>query len=277
MLTGPGRPLSSLESLAHISGIDQQLAAMYQYLLTRHARCSLWPAVLSLLALLSLPSIPSARAESNDKKEHGGTQVKKEKKERAAMTACLSGDVAAGIALLAELYVSYLKPIYLFNQGRCYQQNGRYADAIARFREYQRKIRSIGEAPDGDADGHIKECEALLNGERPAAPPGTATASPLSAPNTKSLPQSSIGGEPSDPGTPTIVQPPPSPTPAGARIHIPTGPNLPDTPAEPSPPMYKRTWFWVVGSTVIVTAVFGGLWALGAFKGDACTAGYDCK
>ena len=74
----------------------------------------------------------------------GAQAGSRESKERAAKTACLSGDAAKGVALLAELYVDTNDIIYLFNQGRCFEQNGRYADAIIRFREYQGKNRDAG-------------------------------------------------------------------------------------------------------------------------------------
>lgn len=88
---------------------------------------------------------------------------------RAAKKACLSGDYPTGVALLADLYVATNNLTYLFNQARCFEQNGRYAEAIVRFREYQRKIRAAGRAPDDEADRHIAECEALIKKERAPA------------------------------------------------------------------------------------------------------------
>ena len=94
----------------------------------------------------------------------------KENKERAAKTACLSGDYAKGVALLAELYVSSNNDVtYLFNQGRCFEQNGRYEEAIVRFREYQLKNADAGNAPDESAEKHIANCQAVLDRQKPAA------------------------------------------------------------------------------------------------------------
>jgi hypothetical protein len=45
----------------------------------------------------------------------GGKESGKESKERAAKTACLSGDTAKGVALLAELFVLYNDINYLCN------------------------------------------------------------------------------------------------------------------------------------------------------------------
>lgn len=90
--------------------------------------------------------------------------------------ACLSGDYAKGVAILSELYVDTKDRTYLFNQGRCFEQNGRYADAILRFREYLRKIRDAGAAPDADAERHIADCEALLAKEKNKAAGSTSQA-----------------------------------------------------------------------------------------------------
>jgi hypothetical protein len=57
-------------------------------------------------------------------------------KERAAKKACLTGDPEKGVAILADLFIDTDDLAYIFNQGRCYEQNRRYEDAIGRFREY---------------------------------------------------------------------------------------------------------------------------------------------
>jgi hypothetical protein len=57
-------------------------------------------------------------------------------KERLAQKACLAGDPAKGVEILAELYVDTNDITWIFNQGRCYEQNRRYEDAIGRFREF---------------------------------------------------------------------------------------------------------------------------------------------
>jgi tetratricopeptide (TPR) repeat protein len=113
----------------------------------------------------------------------------KESKERAAKTACLAGDYAKGVALLAELYVSTNDINHLFNQGRCFEQNGRYEEAITRFREYQQKNADIGNPPDVDADRHIQKCQSILDKQKPAstlAPTAAATPVPSASTPTKS-------------------------------------------------------------------------------------------
>ena len=113
----------------------------------------------SLLLVLATFAVPAAARAGS-----------KENKERAAKTACLSGDYAKGVALLAELYVSSNNDItYLFNQGRCFEQNGKYEEAIVRFREYQLKNADAGNAPDESAEKHIATCQAVLDKQKPAA------------------------------------------------------------------------------------------------------------
>lgn len=90
-------------------------------------------------------------------------------KERAARTACLAGDYQKGVASLAELFVQTKDPTYIFNQGRCFEQNGRYQQAIDRFREYLR----IGSRLNNDeialTQRHIADCESLARGEESRA------------------------------------------------------------------------------------------------------------
>jgi len=86
-------------------------------------------------------------------------------KERAARTACLAGDYARGVALLSELFVATMDPTYIYNQGRCFEQNRRYDDAIARFQEYLRAGKRLGKDEKADAQKHIADCKELLAGQ----------------------------------------------------------------------------------------------------------------
>jgi len=83
-------------------------------------------------------------------------------KERAAKTACLAGDYVKGVTLLSELYVSTNAPVYIYNQGRCFEQNHRYEDAISRFREYLRVAKQISRADKTDAQKHVSDCQELI-------------------------------------------------------------------------------------------------------------------
>jgi len=86
-----------------------------------------------------------------------------EAKDRAAKTACLAGDYVKGVAILSELYVSTNDPVFIYNQGRCFEQNHRYEDAISRFREYLRVGKQTSRAGKTNAQKHIADCQALLS------------------------------------------------------------------------------------------------------------------
>jgi tetratricopeptide (TPR) repeat protein len=100
----------------------------------------------------------------------------RESKERAARMACLAGDYTKGVAILSQLFVDSGDPNYIYNQGRCFEQNTRYQDAIARFQEFVRVGKKSPEDDKAAAQKHIADCEALLAkqtrpSEAAAAPP----------------------------------------------------------------------------------------------------------
>jgi tetratricopeptide (TPR) repeat protein len=107
-----------------------------------------WKHLVSVTCLLL--AAPAAQAKDLDAKE------------RAAKTACLAGDYVKGGAILSELYVSTNDPVFIYNQGRCFEQNHRYEDAISRFREYLRVARQISRTDKADAQKHIADCQDLL-------------------------------------------------------------------------------------------------------------------
>jgi hypothetical protein len=104
-------------------------------------------------------------------------------KERAAKTACLAGDFAKGVEILSELYVSTSDAVFLFNQGRCFEQNHRYEDAISRFQEYLRVAKRMSKADKTDAQKHIGDCQSLLAKQGGAA--STSTAPGAGSPTSK--------------------------------------------------------------------------------------------
>jgi hypothetical protein len=81
-------------------------------------------------------------------------------RERQAKKACLSGEYSKGVSILADLFVETEDPVYLYNQGRCYEQNVRYIEAAERFREYLRKAGDLGADVKADVNKHIADCEA---------------------------------------------------------------------------------------------------------------------
>jgi tetratricopeptide (TPR) repeat protein len=126
-----------------------------------HLRPSIGLAMIPLVSLLSVLSVarPAHAAVPNQTA-----------RQRAAKTACLAGDFTKGVELLAELYVDSNDPMYIFNQGRCFEQNGRYEEAVSRFREYQRKLADAGSAADPEAEKHIGDCLSLIEIKKASEP-----------------------------------------------------------------------------------------------------------
>ena len=55
----------------------------------------------------------------------------------------------------AVFYLETSDPVLLFNQGCCFEQNNRYEEAIARFREYLRKATDASAADKAVVVKHI--------------------------------------------------------------------------------------------------------------------------
>jgi hypothetical protein len=92
-------------------------------------------------------------------------------RERAARKACLAGDAAKGVEILADLFVDTRNPTYIFNQGRCFEQNRQYKDAAARFEEYLRTPSSkLTDEDRATARKHIAECKEKIEAERAESP-----------------------------------------------------------------------------------------------------------
>jgi tetratricopeptide (TPR) repeat protein len=98
---------------------------------------------------------------------------------------CLAGRYQHGIDILAELYAETRDANYIYNQGRCFQQNNRPDEAISRFQEYLRKAPDLTPEELGDVRGKIAECERMRGEPRrpepvpPPAPPPAASPTPL--------------------------------------------------------------------------------------------------
>jgi tetratricopeptide (TPR) repeat protein len=91
-----------------------------------------------------------------------GTAAGTADREREARTACLAGDYAKGVAVLSELFVATEDPIFIYNQGRCFEQNRRYEDAIARFQEFLLVGQKSSKSSKAEAQKHITTCTNLL-------------------------------------------------------------------------------------------------------------------
>jgi hypothetical protein len=117
-----------------------------------------WSFLFSALPLLIVASTANA----------AGTAAR----ERAAKKACLSGDPNKGVDLLTDLYLDSNDSIWIFNQGRCFEQNRRYEDAIARFHEYIVKAKDATAGDKEDAEKHIADCREMIakQGGQPMSP-----------------------------------------------------------------------------------------------------------
>lgn len=179
-------------------------------------------------------------------------------KERAAKKACLLGDVNKGADILADLYVETNNPVYIYNQGRCFEQNGRNEQAVLRFKEYLRKNPSLRKA---DADALLKRIDELQGSNGRQEPPA-----PAPAPEPKAQPI-----EPPARDLRPVAAEPPSEPQAPALVGLGTSESsLPEP--EPSTPIYKQWWFWTgIGAVVaggVATAIL--LTRKSAPKSPAC-------
>ena len=100
-------------------------------------------------------------------------------REKAAQKACALGDYQKGVDILADLLVGSDDPNYIYNQGRCYEQNSRWEQAINRFREYLRKDVSLPDGDRADVERHISDCEKALAQAAQAAQPVAAAPAPV--------------------------------------------------------------------------------------------------
>jgi hypothetical protein len=147
-----------------------------------------------------------------------GFASSRQKQERAARKACLNGDYTKGVSILSELFVDTQDSAYIFNQGRCFEQNRQYEEAVARFEEYMRtsgtKLRPEDKAA---AETHIADCKEKLGKARsdsplqPTPPPVVAPAATPPAPEPAPTPT------PPEPATSLVAQPAPPPAPGERR------------------------------------------------------------
>jgi hypothetical protein len=144
-----------------------------------------------------------------------------EAKERVARKACLTGDATKGVEILADLFIDTDDATYIYNQGRCLEQNNRYEDAIGKFREYLRKAARASADEKADAEKHIADCQALL-GKKEAEPVQRA---PESRPVATPLPE---------PPRPVAAPVPESPSPTATAVVGPGAVPPPLTGVEPA-------------------------------------------
>jgi hypothetical protein len=162
-------------------------------------------------------------------------------RENAAKKACLLGDVEKGAEILADLYVETNDPTYIYNQGRCFEQNGKNDRALLRFKEYERKAKGLSDADLAALRKKIDELQAASPTPEPGPPATSTTPIPPSGipaqPGTATSPATDEHG--SDPLGITRAGPPPD--------------------LEASPPVYKRWWFWTGVGVLVAGGVVTGV------------------
>ena len=208
---------------------------------------------ISFVSAVLLLMAPNAMAANTDSKQ------------RAAKRACLVGDVDKGVGILADLYVDTNDPTYLFNQGRCFEQNGKYDQAVLRFKEYLLKAKNLSPT---ESDAVLKKINELQGAasQHKAQEPATSS-SPVTQPLV--VPAATIPATSAASPSGTVA---PTPDPLGI--------SRADSPPEPeeTPPVYKRWWFWTgVGVVVaggVVTSVL--LSSNSPATRTACDKGVAC-
>jgi tetratricopeptide (TPR) repeat protein len=112
--------------------------------------------------------------------------------EKAARKACLIGDYEKGVSILSDLFIESKDPTYIFNQARCFEQNRRYEEAIARFQEYLRAAPRLRAADKDLTEKHIADCQHILDKQQartsPPAPAPLPEPVPTPAPPALAVP-----------------------------------------------------------------------------------------
>jgi hypothetical protein len=135
--------------------------------------------------------------------------------ERSAKKACASGDYAKGVEILADLYVRTDDPTFIFNQGRCYEQNHQWVRAIDRFREFQLKAPSRDQDAVAEAEKHIAKCKTYLSEDEAKAlapPPPQTQTTMVAPPPPPSPPPTALSESATTVTTPSPQQSVPSPS-----------------------------------------------------------------
>jgi hypothetical protein len=161
----------------------------------------------ALLASLATMAGASHYAEAASKTEKRTTA------EKAAKKACITGDVRTGIDLLGDLFVETNDATYIYNQGRCFEQNHHWGDALDRFKEYLRKVPDLPATERSNVDRHISDCEVE---QAKLAPP---SAPPIATPAPAAFPAAAAAPPPTE-ATNLVARPTPAPVEqhAGSRL-----------------------------------------------------------
>jgi len=125
----------------------------------------------------------------------------REARERMARTACLAGDYGKGVTILSQLFVETKEPTWIYNQGRCFEQNARCQEAISRFQEFLRVGKHLSEEVKAETQKHISDCQASL---QPSLA-GLSAQPVMSAPLVQATPAAAPASAPPPPTAPVSV------------------------------------------------------------------------
>jgi tetratricopeptide (TPR) repeat protein len=113
----------------------------------------------------------------------GGKRDKTKSQKDAARAACLMGDYQKGTKILVDLFIQTGDPVHIFNQGRCYEQNHRWEEAVDRFHEYLRKAPKLDAETKAYVDKHLAESESHLLKAAVVQPPPPPSPTPSAPPH----------------------------------------------------------------------------------------------
>ena len=144
------------------------------------------PAVAAGAALALVTALSGAARAQAPVSVEGQTDA--DPRDAEAKNLCFTGRVDAGIALLMKLHAEANDPLYVYNQARCYQQNGRLDQAIEKFKAYLSLAGEISPAERAEAATRLSSAEqerdrSIRMAATPAtaAPPTTSGAAPVTS------------------------------------------------------------------------------------------------
>jgi hypothetical protein len=201
-----------------------------------------------------------APVQAKPKEETRATEARKD---------CLSGKYELGITILAELFAETKQSTYVYNQARCYEQNGRPADAINRFREYLRIEKNISPGDKAEVDRHIAECQDVRSEQEKQVAAASAPVPALSA-------SPAHASAPSFPATDPSLAARALPAPGALDLTAKPGPLPTDVPGERRP-FYATWWFWTGTAAVVAAGTVTAILIAGHSSGPCDGASLTCQ
>jgi hypothetical protein len=136
-------------------------------------------------------------------------QAQEDPRPQQARAACAGGDVQRGVALLEEIHRATEDLVWVFNQGRCYQDNGQREKALERFQEYLRRAPPTAAETRQRAETIVAQLQEQLRSSQPAPPVAPQTPPPAPPaevrPPAIAGPAPKLGGEPATAELPALA------------------------------------------------------------------------